>query len=398
MKWTRHGFLAGAAGAVVVVWVAAYAVILVNSEQLPAPDAAILYLVGPPVVWAGTAALVLHHWWGSTLERMSVMDPPQRLLTTAVAALPERRREWGLAMIAELAGIEGRTARWQFALSSARAMLWLRPAGGWPALVLTAAAAVAAAVAAGTAMGTLAPGLTVLAASFTAIVGAMAVLTVARAPRLRLPAPIATALVVSGVAAAIVMTVIFFRTEPAAAQHLPPAAAIYVAAVLASCLWIALGAPRWLGTDRAAPRLATAGAVGFAAWFLVVNFMERNEPSPVVALLTAPLIVGAPLAAFIVPAFVAGRVGRSFRAGLRAAIWTVAAAIPLTYAVWLPQGLSGGVSLVDESGLAPVSANLADALTICLVVLPLIGLPLAVFAAALGARLPSSAADPGDTP
>ncbi|MFE0150135.1 hypothetical protein ACFWY5_23500 [Nonomuraea sp. NPDC059007] len=394
MKWTRHGFLAGAAWIIVVVWVAAYAVILVNSEQLPAPDAAFLYLVGPPVVWAGTATLVLHHWWRATGERMSAMDPPQRLLTAAVAALPERRREWGLAMTAELAGIEGRTARWRFALSSARAMLWLRPAGGWPVLVLTSGAAVAAAAVAGTAMGALAPGLSVLAASFTAIVGAMAVLAVARAPRLRLPVPAATAVVVAGVAAAIAMTVIFFRTEPAAVRHLPPVAAISLAAVLAGCLWIALATPRWLGTDRVAPHLATAAAAGFAAWFLLINFMERNEPSPVVALLTAPLIVGAPLATFVVPAFVAGRVSRSFRAGLRAAIWTVAAAVPLTYAVWLPQGLSGGVSLVDESGLAPVSANLADALIMCLVVLPLVGLPLAVFAAALGARTPPSAADP----
>ncbi|MFG2005118.1 hypothetical protein ACGFNU_38835 [Spirillospora sp. NPDC048911] len=45
------------------------------------------------------------------------MYPPERLLAAAVAALPERRREWGRAMLAELAGIETRSARWRFAFS-----------------------------------------------------------------------------------------------------------------------------------------------------------------------------------------------------------------------------------------------------------------------------------------
>jgi hypothetical protein len=41
-----------------------------------------------------------------------------------------------MAMLAELAEIQGRSARWRFALSSVRATLWLPPAGGWPVLVL----------------------------------------------------------------------------------------------------------------------------------------------------------------------------------------------------------------------------------------------------------------------
>lgn len=84
-----------------------------------------------------TVALVLvDHWWSRTGIRRSGMDPPGRLLAAAVATLPDHRREWGMAMQAELAEVQGRSARWQFALSGARAVLRLPPLGGWPALAL----------------------------------------------------------------------------------------------------------------------------------------------------------------------------------------------------------------------------------------------------------------------
>jgi hypothetical protein len=97
----------------------------------------------------------------------------------------------------------------------------------------------------------------------------------------------------------------------------------------------------------------------------------------------------APLAVFFVPAFAAGRAGRSFRSGLQAAVWTVAAVVPLTYAIWLPEGLRrhavDGAPLVGDGELvAPVGMNLADALVFCLGIFPLLGLTLAVIGAGLG--------------
>ena len=215
------------------------------------------------------ARLVLRHWWSGAGSRMSAMDPPGRLLAAAVAALPERRREWGSAMLAELAEVRGRSARWRFALSSARATLWLPPAGGWPVLALVTGAVVASVAAVGPAVGAAVPGLTVFAVTFTGLVGAMVVLAVARSRRLRLPVPVPTVLVTGGVAASIAVTVIFLRREPAAAQYLPPAAAVYLAAVLAGCLWVAVAPPRWLGANRLAPHLGAAAAVVFAAWSLL---------------------------------------------------------------------------------------------------------------------------------
>jgi hypothetical protein len=128
----------------------------------------------------------------------------------------------------------------------------------------------------------------------------------------------------------------------------------------------------------------------FAAWFwLAIRTDEMDLPLPLVLLL-APVLASAPVVVFFVPAFAAGSVGRSLRSGLQAALWTVAAMIPLTYAVWLPEGLRrhaiDGRLLLDGDVVAPVGANLADALVFCLGIFPVLGLTLGVIGAALGAR------------
>jgi hypothetical protein len=174
-----------------------------------------------------------------------------------------------------------------------------------------------------------------------------------------------------------------------AAQYLPPAAAVYLAAVLAGCLWVAVAAPRWLGTSRLAPHLGAAAAVVFAAWLWLAIHTDEMEPPLPLVLLLALVLVSAPVAVFFVPAFAAGRVGRSFRSGLQAAVWTVTAMIPLTYALWLPEGLRrhaiDGRLLIDGEVVAPVGVNLTDALAFCLGIFPVLGLTLAVIGAGLGA-------------
>jgi hypothetical protein len=69
---------------------------------------------------------------------------PDALLRWAVRLLPERRREWGRAMEAELAGLEA--GRWRFALSCARGVLGRRETIARLAPWLLVAAAGAAAV------------------------------------------------------------------------------------------------------------------------------------------------------------------------------------------------------------------------------------------------------------
>jgi multisubunit Na+/H+ antiporter MnhB subunit len=345
------------------------------------------------------ARLVLRHWWSVADAGMSTMDPPERLLAAAVATLPERRREWGRAMSAELAEVEGRSARWRFALSSVWAMLWMPLAGGRLVIALVTAVVVAATTAAGPAVGAAVPGLRAFAVAFTGLVGAMVVLAVVRSRRPRLPAaPAPTVLVTAGVAASIAVTVIFLRREPAAAQYLPLPAAVYLAVALAGCLRLAAASPRWLGTNRLAPHVGAAAAVVFATWFwLVIRLDGADLPLPLVLLL-APVLPLTPIAAFFVPAFTAGRAARSLRSGLLAAVWTVAAVVPLTFAVWLPEALRRHAidgRLLDGEVAGPVGRNLTEAMIFCLGIFPVLGLVLGVIGAALGARRAHPAAPDG---
>jgi hypothetical protein len=353
-----------------IVWVLLTALLLVASFQLGA------------AVASGVRRLI------AARSRRLASDPPARLLAAAVAVLPERRREWGRAMLAELASIPGRSARWRFALSCVRATLALPPAGGWPVLALVTGMAVACAVVVGRAVGAAVPGLTVFAVTFTALVGAMAVLAVARSRR---PVPSAPAVLVSvAVVASIVVTGVLLRRDPAAAGYLPAPAAVYLAVGLAGCLSIAVAPPRWLAGGRG-PYLGAAAAVVFAAWSLLSHRLEPVRPPLPVAIALVVVLVVVPFAAFAVPAFVAGRAGRSLRAGLSAAVWAVAASVPLTYAVWLPEAMRRHAidgRTLDGELIAPVGADLASALAFCLGIFPLFGLALGVAGAVLGSRRP----------
>lgn len=50
-------------------------------------------------------------------------DRPERLLRAAVRCMPARRREWGEAMLAELASVPLSPARWRFAVGCAATVL-----------------------------------------------------------------------------------------------------------------------------------------------------------------------------------------------------------------------------------------------------------------------------------
>jgi hypothetical protein len=348
MSRTPRGLLAVTAGAVVAAWAVLYVVVITTAPLSydPATESAAkvnrefaLLLAVPTALWVTAALTLVEHWWSRTGVRLSAMDPPGRLLAAAVATLPDHRREWGMAMNAELAEVRGRAARWRFALSSARAALRLPPVGGWPVL-----------------------------------------------------AP--TLLVTGGVAAAITMTVIFLVRDPAAARYLPPANAAFLAAVLAGCLWIALAAPRSLGTNRLAPHLGVAAAVVFVVGQLLLIRASYGPPVEPAGRQLLEVLWGlwfwfGPAAVFFVPAFAAGWVGRSFRSGLQAGIWAGIASLPLSYALWLHEALrlyaiNGGLLWFGDG--APEGENLAAALFWSLRFAPLLGLPFAPIGAAIGAR------------
>jgi hypothetical protein len=402
MRRTRRRLLIVTAGAVVAAWAVLYLVVITTAPLSydPATESAAkvnrefaLLLAVPTAFWVTAALLLVNRWWWRAGVRLFAMDPPGRLLAAAVATLPDHRREWGMAMSAELAEVRGRSARWRFALSGARAALRLPPLGGWPVLALVTGVVAAAVAAAGPAVEAAVPGLGVFAVSFVGLVGAMVVMAVARWRRVRLPVPAATVVVIGGVAAAITLTVIFLVRDPAAAMYLPPANAVFLAAVLGGCLWIAVAAPRSLGPNRLAPHLGVATAVAFVVGELLLIralYDPRIEPGvrQLLEVLAAFWFWFGPTAVFSAPAFVAGWVGRSFRSGLQAGIWAGIAILPLTYALWLYQALglyatNGGLLWFCDG--APEGENLSAALLWCLRVAPLIALPFAVIGAVLGA-------------
>ncbi len=164
--------------------------------------------------------------------------------------------------------------------------------------------------------------------------------------------------------------------------------------MLAGCLWVAVASARWRGANRLAPHLGVAAAVVFAAWFLLTNRLDGTEPPAPVALLLGLALALAPFAIFLVPAFAAARAGRSRRSGVHTAVWAVAATMPLTYALWLPEALRRHAidgRTLDGELLAPAGVNLADAVVFCLGIFPLFGLTLGVLGAVLGARRPHPA-------
>jgi hypothetical protein len=418
MSQTPRRLLIATAGAVVAAWAVLYLVVITTAPLAydPATESAAkvnrefaLLLTIPTALWVTAALVLAERWWPRTGVRLSAMDPPGRLLAAAAATLPDHRREWGMAMHAELAEVQGRSARWRFALSSARAALRLPPVGGWPAPALVATVVAAAVVAAGPAVEAAVPGLGVFAVSFVGLAGAMVVLAVARSRRPRLPVPAATVVVTGGVALAITMTVIFLLRDPAATRYLPPANAVFLAAVLAGCLCIAVAAPRSLRGNRLAPHLGVAAAVVLAVGQLLLMRAAGHEPpvesqrQQLVDLAAALWFWFGPAAVLFVPAVAAGAAGRSFRAGLQAGIWAAIAVLPLTYALWLHEALrlyaiNGGLLWFGDG--APEGENLSAALFWTLRFAPLVGLPFAVIGAAIGrgaVRPPAAPAHPAAT-
>jgi hypothetical protein len=170
---------------------------------------------------------------------------------------------------------------------------------------------------------------------------------------------------------------------------------VFLAAVLAGCLWIAVAAPRSLSSNRLAPHLGVAAAVVLVVGQLLLMRTASYEPriesqgQQLVDLLAALWFWFGPAAVFFVPAFAAGSAGRSFRTGLQAGIWAGIASLPLTYALWLHEALrlyaiNGGLLWFGDG--APEGENLGAALFWSLRFAPLLGLPFAVIGAAIGAH------------
>jgi hypothetical protein len=367
-----------------------------NAEPPPANvwlDIAIWMAVfGTPAMLA--AWLLWRAWWRQAGSRLSGMDGPAWLLAAARAVLPADRRQWGAAMAAELAQVEGGTARWRFAAGCAGAAVV--PGGNRVAVPVAGALAVAAIAAATLVTGAALPAGRVFALAFVGLLGGLATLAVARSRRIgwTAPGPALTGLALAGVTACLAFTIYYLAEHPsydrvghAVAVSLPPVTAVVLAAALAGCLGLALRPPRWLLPDRKARWFGIAMAVALVGGFLldarlVQPGLDPGSHGMMEYLLNGPLLVILPGSAL------AAVVGRSLRSGLWACAWAVVLAAPLLITAWLAEALHwdrvGRGAVLDGAGPMGVGANLGDAVWWPLLFLALWALPLGILGAAAG--------------
>lgn len=335
--------------------------------------------------WLAAVRLLWRAWWATAGPRLSIMDPPARLLAAAVAALPDERRDWGAAMTAELTQVGDRRSRWWFAAGCARAAV-LPPRANRLPVVWVAVAAATAVFIAGLTVGDALPAMRVFAVTFVGLVGAIAVLALAGSRRVR-PHSGLTVAGLTCVAACIAATGYFLVQYPAAAAHLRPNTAVFLAAILAVCVWLTLAPPHGLANDRLARRIAIGTAIALAAGLVLVSRLGLRgiagfDSGIFGYLFYVPIVV-----VFIVSAVAAG-VGRSFRAGVQAAVWTAVLASLAFYAVAILEAVSWyrfDASLIimgDGVPLDAVGENLRN-FAWGLILFPFWWLPFGVLGAAL---------------
>ncbi len=288
-----------------------------------------MFLVGALVVVVSvllTAFIAAQH--GSASRRM---DGPGLLLAAAVRRLPDDRVDWGAAMLAELAELRIAPERWRFALGCARVALFPAP-GRTPALVTLVFTAVAA-VFAGVVVGRVLPGMQVFAIAFTALVGALATLAVARSRRPVLaPASLGIA---TGVAACVAATAYVAAVQPAGARGPLRDLSLVLAVLLAGYLWLALTPPRALLANRCARRLGTAAGLLVGLDLALVSMVDYDFDHAVV-----PYAWLGALAVLLACSGAAATIARSRRAGVLTALWAGLISTPIFLAVELSAALN----------------------------------------------------------
>jgi hypothetical protein len=336
--------------------------------------------------WVIAARLLWRAWWARHAASLHALDGPARLLAAAVATLPAERRDWGAAMAAELAHVEGRSARWWFAAGCARAALF-PPCVNRGSVLVVGGLSAAAVMTCGLAVGRALPAMQVFAVAFTGLAGGLSTLAVARSGRLYPggESPVLACGGLAAVAACVAVTAHFLIRNPAAAEHLPPSTAVVLAVVLAGGLGLALIPPHGLATSRVARGLGAGGAVTLGLGFFATSRLTvHTNGGPFIWVIFAPPVI------FFAASAAAGATGRSFRAGLQTVAWTALAGTLVVYAITVPEALHryaiDGRTLGDGETGYPIGVNLADAVW-GLVVIPILGLPFGVIGAAVGRRL-----------
>ena len=228
-------------------------------------------------------------------------DPAARLAAAAANRLPPHRQDWGRAMAAELAQVQGRARRWRFTVGVLRVALFPPPrhrgrvlAVGCAGLTAAAAATVAAAREV--------PSMAVFAAALGLLLCGYATVITARwhRPRPTVARVLVGGLALTGVAAAVATVARTAVAYPAATTDRTHVFSVLFAAALAGYLAVALG-PFWAAgrRDTALWWALAGGLASGAAWaFTAVAAVTSTGGSapalaPAVAVATLAVSAGA---------------------------------------------------------------------------------------------------------
>ena len=168
--------------------------------------------------------------------RLDLSDGPARIVAAAARLLPDGRREWAHAMMAELPAIDGHGRRWRFAAGVAAVAL-MPPEHRRRSHTVAVVTAVAA-VGAGLAAARLVPGLQVFTWALGGLLTIVATGVAVRWRRPGLAAALIGATVVAGVTSTIAVVVAVADDHPAAVSDSTHLYAIAFAVVL--CVYLAL--------------------------------------------------------------------------------------------------------------------------------------------------------------
>jgi hypothetical protein len=333
--------------------------------------------------WVIATRLLWRAWSAQHAVGLSLMDGPARLLAFAVSALPDDRREWGAAMVAELEQVQNSASRWQFAFGCARTAIF-PPLSSRKPVLRVAILAVLSAAAIGPVVGYALPAMRIFAVAFVGVVGVLVTLAAARSrgvQRLMSCPSITAGGLLAGIAC-IASTAYFLVKNPDASEHLPPATAAILAMLLAGYLWLAISPPRGLTTHSRALGLGIGAAVVLGAGFVwVARVTVHTYVGPMIWTLFAPIPI------LFLASAAAAVIDRSFRSGVQAAVWATLLGTLLVSALTLPEAMHrfaiDGRTLGDGESGYPIGVNLGGVLW-NLIQIPAVGLPFGVIGAAVG--------------
>lgn len=250
-------------------------------------------------------------------------DAPARIVTFAAGRLlPPHRRDWGQAMVAELAQIRGLAGRWRFAAGALRIVV-LPPARHPKRALAVAIAGLAVTVAVTAAAASEAPTLSVFVAALALLLCGYATVVMSRSlpPRLTGPYAAVVAVALAGAAASVTDVVWIAAVHPAATNDPRHVFSVLLALTLAVYLAIALAPPRG-GRPGTMLCWALAGTLTCGAVDAAAAFVPGAAPS----------LTGCAFVALGVGYGASAATG-SRQAGARAGLFTVALSALTHFAV-----------------------------------------------------------------